>query len=129
MWAYGHHFFTEYVDEGHITQDCGVEVVDFDQSSHASHCDENVIDGKLGYIGKIQEIMQVDFSSFQCVIFCSKWWDTFDRRNVKEYCDSEIIYINFKKYGLKVRSLMFSQNIATKSFFTEMCWMGIGDLY
>jgi hypothetical protein len=71
MWAYGHHFHTEYVDDGHITQDCGVEV-EFDQSSHASHRDQNLIEGKLGYIGKIQEIMQVDFSSFQCVIFCCK---------------------------------------------------------
>jgi hypothetical protein len=63
MWAYGNHFYTEYVDEGHITQYCGVEV-ESDQSSCASHCDENLIKGKLGYIGKIQEIMQVDFSSF-----------------------------------------------------------------
>jgi hypothetical protein len=77
MWAYGHHFRTEYVDEGHITRDCGVEV-EFNQSSRASHRDENLIEGELGYIGKIQEIMQVDFSLFQCVIFCCKWWDTFN---------------------------------------------------
>jgi hypothetical protein len=76
MWAYGHHFPTEYVDDGHITQYCGVEVK-FNQSSHASHCDQNLIEEKLDYIRNIQEIMQVDFSSFQCVIFCCKWWDTF----------------------------------------------------
>jgi hypothetical protein len=68
VWAYGHHFHTEYVDEGHIIQNCGVEI-EFDQSSRASHRDENLIEGKLGYIGKIQEIMQVNFSSFQRVIF------------------------------------------------------------
>jgi hypothetical protein len=68
MSAYGQHFFTEYVDEGNITQDCGVEV-EFYHSGSASHHDENLIEGKLGYIGKIQEIMQMDFSSFQCVIF------------------------------------------------------------
>jgi hypothetical protein len=61
MWAYGHNFFTEYVDDGHITQDCGVEVK-FDQSSLVSHRDQNLIEGKLGYIGKIQEIMKADFS-------------------------------------------------------------------
>jgi hypothetical protein len=82
MWAYGHHFHTEYVDEGYITKDCGVKV-EFDQSSRVSHHDENLIEGKLGYIGNIQDIMQVDFSSFQCVNFCCKWWDTFNHRNVK----------------------------------------------
>ena len=96
MWAYGYHFFTEYADDGHITQDCGVEV-EFEKYSHASHCDQNLIEGKLGYIGKIQEIMRVEFSSFQCVIFCCKWWDTFDRRNVKEDRDSGIICVNSKK--------------------------------
>jgi hypothetical protein len=83
MWAYEHNFFTEYVDEGHVTQYCGVEF-QFDQSSCASHShDENMIEGKLGYIGKIQEIMQMYFSSFQCVTFCCKWCDTFGQRNIK----------------------------------------------
>jgi hypothetical protein len=60
MWEYGHHFHTDYSNEGHITQDCGVEV-GFNQSSCARHHDENLIKGKLGYIGTIQEIMQLDF--------------------------------------------------------------------
>jgi hypothetical protein len=94
--GYVHHFHTEYADEGHITQDCGVKVK-LNQSSRASHCDENLIEGKSGYIGKIQQIMQVEFSSFQCVIFCCKWWDTFDQRTVKEYHDSGLICINSKK--------------------------------
>jgi hypothetical protein len=56
MWTYGNHFRTEDVDDGHITQDCGVEVK-FNQSSCASHHDQNLLEGKLGYIAKIQEIM------------------------------------------------------------------------
>ena len=60
-----------------MPQDCGVEV-EFDQSSCASHRDKNLIRGTLGYVGKIQEIIQVDFSSFQYDIFTCKWWDTFD---------------------------------------------------
>ena len=56
MWAHGYHFHTENDDDGHITQYFGVEV-EFDQSSHASHHDQNLIKGKLDYIGKIQEIM------------------------------------------------------------------------
>jgi hypothetical protein len=65
MWEYGHHFHTKYVDVGHIKHDCGIEV-EFNQSSCASHHEENLIEGKLGYIGNIQEIMQVNFSLFQC---------------------------------------------------------------
>jgi hypothetical protein len=42
MWAYGHHFRIEYVNDGHITQVWGVEVK-FDQSIHASHRDQNLI--------------------------------------------------------------------------------------
>jgi hypothetical protein len=103
MWAYGHHFRIEYADDGHITQDCAFEVK-FDQSSTcASHRDQNLIEGNLGYIRKIQEIMQVDFSSFQCVIFCCKWWDTFDQRNVKEDRDSGIICINSKKMWVETK--------------------------
>ena len=68
MCAYGQHFHTENADDGHMTQDCGIEV-DFDQSSQSSHCDQNLVRGTLGYVGKIQEIIEVDFSSFQCVIF------------------------------------------------------------
>jgi hypothetical protein len=100
IWAYGHHFCTKYVDDGHITRYCGVEFK-FNQSIHASHCDQNLIEGMLGYIGKIQEIMQVDFSSFQCVIFCFKWYDTFDWRNLKDNHDSVIICINFKKMWIE----------------------------
>ena len=38
MWAYEHHFHTEGANDGHSTQDHGVEV-DFDQSSRANHHD------------------------------------------------------------------------------------------
>ena len=70
MWAHGHHFHTKDVDDGHMSQGCGVEV-EFDRSSHFSHHDENLIEGNtLGYIGNIQEIMQVDFSFFN-VLFSS----------------------------------------------------------
>ena len=63
MWDYGHHFHTEDVDDGCLTQDYGVEV-EFDQSSYASHHDQNLVGGMLGYVEKIQEIIQMDFSSF-----------------------------------------------------------------
>ena len=96
MWAYGHHFHTQNADDGHMTQDHGVEV-EFDQSSRASHCDQNLVRGTLGYVGKIREIIEMDFSSFQCVIFRCKWWDTFDQNNVKEYRDSRLICINSRK--------------------------------
>ena len=96
MWAYGHHFRAENVDAGNITEDCGVEV-EFDQSSRSSHRDQNLVRGMLGYIRKIQKIIEVYFSSFQRVIFRCKWWDTFDRNNVKEDHDSRLICINSRK--------------------------------
>ena len=96
MWAYGHHFCIENADVGNITQDRGVEV-EFDQSSRSSHRDQQLVRGTLGYVGKIQEIIEVDFSSFQCFIFRCKWWDTFDQNNVKEDCDSRLICINSRK--------------------------------
>ena len=96
MLEYEHHFHTKDVDDGHLTQDCAVEV-EFDQSSHVSHRNQNPIEGKLGYIGKIPEIMQVDLSSFWHVIFSCMWWDAFDWSNVKEDRDSGIICINSKK--------------------------------
>lgn len=46
MWAYGHHFHIEIVDDGHVTLDYGVEVK-INQSSHASHYDRNIIQGNL----------------------------------------------------------------------------------
>ena len=91
--AYGHHLCTKDTNDGCVTFDYCVEA-DFDQSSHAIHHVENIIEGKLGYVGKIQDIILVDFSSFQCVSLRCKWWDTFNRNNVKEYCDSELICIN-----------------------------------
>jgi len=92
----------EDVDDGCMTQDCGMEV-EFDQSSYASHREQNLMQGTLGYIGKIQEIIQVDFSSFQCVIFRCKWWETFDWNNVKEDRDSGMISINSRKMWHETR--------------------------
>ena len=104
MWAYGHHFRTENADAGKITQDCGVEV-EFDQSSRSSHRDQQLVRWTLGYVEKIQEIIEVEFSSFQCVIFRCKSWDTFDQNNVKEDCDSRLICINSRKMRDEAKEL------------------------
>lgn len=95
-------FFMEDVNDGFMTQNCGVEV-EFDQSSHVIHHDQNLIHGALGYVGKIQETIQVDFSLFQYVIFRCKWWDTFDQNNVKKNRDSGLISINSRKMWHEVR--------------------------
>ena len=117
MWVYEHHFWTKDADDGYLSQDYGVEVK-FSQPSHASHHDEDLIEGKLGYIRKIQKIMQVDFSYFQSAIFRCKWWDTFDHNNVKEDHVSGIICINSKKMLAEMKEPYVSQNTATKCFFT-----------
>jgi hypothetical protein len=43
-------------------------VVDFKQSSRASSKDKNIIEGNLQYVGKIQEIIGLDYRSFKCCI-------------------------------------------------------------
>ena len=89
-------YATSDANDGCVTQDCGVEVK-FEQSSSTSHCDRDLIGGMLGHVENIQEIIQVDFSSFQCVIFRCRWWDTFDRNNIKEHRNSGLICINSRK--------------------------------
>lgn len=84
----------------------GGEVV-FDQFSHASYHDHALMQGTLGYVGKIQEIVQVDFSSFQCVTFMCKWWDTFYRKYLS----------SLERCGMELGRLMFSQNTATNWLF------------
>ena len=102
MWAYGHHFCTKNADDGHMTQECGVEV-EFDQSSRASHCDQNLVRGTLGYVKMIQEIIEMDFSSFQCVNFRCKWWDIFDQNNIKEDRNSRLIFINSRNMWIEAK--------------------------
>ena len=100
-----------------MTQDCGVEI-EFDQSSWASHHHQNLVRGVLGYVEKIQESIEVDFSYFQCVISRCKWWDTFDRNNVKEDRDSRLICINSRKMWDEVKEPYVFPNTATRCFFT-----------
>jgi len=100
----------------------------FDHSIHASHYDQNLIHGTLGHIRKMEEIIQVDFYSFQCVIFRCKWWDTFDHNNVKEDHDSGFISVNSRKMWHEARECYVS-NTATKCFFTQMCWIEVGGSY
>jgi len=49
MWEYGQHFRKEKNDERRTTFDCGV-IANFDQESHASSRDTNLIQGKLKYV-------------------------------------------------------------------------------
>ena len=125
MWAYIYHFHTEDADSGYLTQDCGVEV-EFDQSSRSSHHDENHIEEELGYVGMIQEIIQVYFSSFQCVVFKCKWRDAFDWNNVKVDHDSGIICINFKKKLIETNEPYVFPKCFNQVFFTQMCYIRIG---
>ena len=97
----------EDIDDGCMTQDHGVKVK-FDQSSRVSHRDKNLMQWTLGYIREIQEIIQVESSLFQCVIFRCKWWDTFDQNNVKEDRNSGLISINSRKMWHEAGRLMFS---------------------
>jgi hypothetical protein len=70
MWAYGRHLRIQKVDDLRTTQDSCV-VTSFEQQSHASSKDINMIEDKLGYIGAIQAMYEVNFCVFKQV-FLSK---------------------------------------------------------
>ena len=120
MWVYGHYFYMKDSDDGCMTQDCGVEV-ELDQYSRTSHRDQNLMQGTLGYIGKIQEIIHVDFYLLQCLIFRFKWWDTFDWNNAKEDHDSGMISINSRKMWHEVREpYVFPKHCNQVIFFSDV---------
>jgi len=52
IWAYGHHFIIQEKDDSRMTFDFGVQVY-FDQKSHASGRDLNLIQGTLSYVEQI----------------------------------------------------------------------------
>lgn len=81
MWAYGKHFIIEKNDERRMIFDYGVMAY-FDQESHASLRDTNLIQGKIKHVGKIQEIIQLVYRSFQCMIFKCKPLNILDRRTI-----------------------------------------------
>jgi len=81
MWAYGQHFRIEKKDKNRMIFDYGV-MVDFDQASHASTKDTNLIEGKIQYVGQIQEILQLNFRSFKCVVFKCKWFEGHVNRRI-----------------------------------------------
>ena len=99
-----------------MTQGCGVEI-EFDQYSRSSHRNENLIEGELGYVGRIQEIMHMDFSYFQCVTFKCKWLDTFGQNNVKVYHDSGLICINSKNMLAETKEPYVFQKHCNHVFF------------
>ena len=78
MWAYGRHYHVERIDLKRRSFDCGVMVY-FKQSSRASSKDKNIIEGNLQYVGKIQEIIELDYRSFKCCIFKCRWYEAFER--------------------------------------------------
>jgi hypothetical protein len=55
-------------------------MVDFNQSSRARSKEKNIIEGNLQYVGKIQEIIELDYRSFKCCIFKSRWYESFERK-------------------------------------------------
>ena len=120
IWEYGLHFNTKDTDDGCVTLDCGVEFK-FDQSSCTSHHDRNIIKGKLGYTKKLQEIMQVDFTYIQFVIFRCKWWNTFDWSKVKEYHESGLICMNSIRMWRETKEpYVFPKNWNQVSFYSDV---------
>ena len=70
-----------------------------------------------GYIKKIQDIVQVGFSSLKWVIFRWKRWHSFNQNNVKEYCDSGLICINSKNMWDEKKKLYVYQKHCKQVLF------------
>ena len=78
MWAYGRHYRLESIDIKRQSFDCGI-MVDFKKSSRTSSKNKSIIKGNLQYVGKIQEIIELDYRSFKCCIFKCRCYEAFDR--------------------------------------------------
>jgi hypothetical protein len=78
MWAYGQHFRVENVDKHRATLDCGI-MASFKQQSRASARDLNLLDGELDYVGKIQDILEVNLRSFTIILFHVQWFQVIQR--------------------------------------------------
>ena len=72
MWAYGQHFRVEHIDKHHDTLDCGL-MASFNQQSCASARDLNLLDGELDYVGKFQDILEVNLRSFKIIVLHVQW--------------------------------------------------------
>ena len=81
MRAYGWHYRVEHVDVKRRSFDCGI-MVEFKQYSQSSSKDKNIIEENLQYVGKIQEIIELDYRSFKCCIFKCRWYEAFERTQI-----------------------------------------------
>ena len=78
MWAYGQPFWVEHVDKHLAMFDCCI-MASFKQQSHASARDLNLLDGELDYVGKIQDILEVNLRSFRIIVFHVQWFQVIQR--------------------------------------------------
>lgn len=71
----------------------------FDQVSCASTKDTNLIEGKIQYVGKIQEIIQWNFKSFKYVVFkCNRFKGFVNRRTILHDIPSGYYAIESTRY-------------------------------
>ena len=78
MWAYERKYHVESVDVKRQSFDCDI-MADFKKSNRASSKVKNIIEGNLQYVGKIQEIIDLEYHSFKCCIFKCRWYEAFER--------------------------------------------------
>jgi len=120
IWAYSQHFRIEKKDINRMNFDSGV-MVDFDQASRASTKHTNLIEGKMQYVGKIQEIIQLNFRSFKCVVFKCKWFERFmNRRLVLHDIPSGYYAINSTRYLPQEKEPLVLPQHCSQFFFPDV---------
>ena len=78
MWAYGQHYHVESIVVKRVSFDCGI-MVDFKKYHRESSKDRKFIEKNIQYVGKIQEIVELDYHYFTCCIFKCRWYEAFNR--------------------------------------------------
>lgn len=72
MYAFGNHIRCASAEVTMKTIDCGVAAT-FEQECRSSASDRNIVVANLEYIGKVEEILELDYGSFQVVVLYCNW--------------------------------------------------------
>ena len=118
MWEYGWHYHVEIIYLKRLSFGCGVMVY-FKQSIRASSKDKNIFEGNLQYVGKIEEIIELDYQSFKCCVFKCIWYVAFERTQ-RHDTHSGLFSIDYLRYLPKYKEpgIILDANFSPVGYFS-----------
>ena len=93
-------------------------MIDFKKSIRSSSKDKNIIEGNLQYVGKIQEIIELDYRSFKCCIFKCIWYEAFERTQ-RHDTHSGLFSIDYSKFLPEDKEPYVLLIIVSRDFFNS----------